>query len=160
MNTLFQETRPTLELTGRFPLVECAVAEVALDLEDRGQVMRLIEGGGTDGRRIEWAFDVSHPDAERRSEVRIYWRCIKMLQEGNITPIPEREVLNALFPSFLGSEKAVNLYTRWRVSHQLIGSLVDAGELTAITEAGPGRGGSPKITRASALRFFKTRRMQ
>jgi hypothetical protein len=103
---------------------------------------------------LAWVFNLASLKAGRRY-LRVHHSSIPTTASPRITPAA---VYASLVPGPGATIPASHLRRVWGVSQELMAHLIAQGCLQA-TPAGRGSQGSPRIRRASALRFLKSRRL-
>lgn len=134
----------------------------AMVLADRGEdyVLAAIETGA-----LPFAWDIRGAASSRR-EIRIWrsgllvWLANPLAALAGITTFPEEQtVLVSMLPHSRPELRGTELQRMFSCGHSHVINLITDGLLVSTTKARTGANGSPRITRASVLKFLQNRRV-
>ncbi len=137
----------------RFPLASVDFVRDGMDISHTEALAYVDE--------MDWVWDISSEQAERRTELRVFKKCAYDLMRGRVGAIyTENEVYNQIVPSHLGKIKAASIARKLSCQPEHVHRLIREGSLIAVTATSVGIQGSPEVMRDSLITFLKSRRLQ
>lgn len=138
------------------PLVPITSAIIILNREE-SEVLKMIDDG-----RINFAFDLAHPTADRRRKIHIHRESVEAAKQSSFR---SADSLAALLQRTVPRGAAGNVSIKalsicFNLSETHVTNLAAAGCLRCVSEARTGPGGSALIERTSIIAFLTHRRIK